>query len=104
MGKARAISIATRTFDKVGDAKTFFGQMLNRYSLGEKVSQEDAADLIALMDRHNEKGEKIGSGISYFSVSQAPDYPDQRCFWITRSDGTQIDISYHHCLEAKPFN
>ena len=104
MGRARAISIATRTFSKTGDAKLFFGEMLNRYSLGEKVSQEDAADLIALMDRHNEKREKIGSGVSYFSVDRAPDYPDQRCFWITRSDGSQIDISFHHCLEAKPLD
>lgn len=104
MGKARAISIATRTFPKTGDAKQFFGAMLSRYPLGEKVSQEDAADLIALMDRHDEKVEKIGSGVAYFSVNQAPDYPDQRCFWITRADGSHIDISYHHCLEAKPFD
>lgn len=104
MGKARAILIGTRSFAKAGDARTYFSEMLGRYTLGERISDADAADLTALMARHDERVEKAGSGIAYFSVNQAPDYPTQRCFWITRTDGTHIDISYQHCLEKKPYD
>jgi len=104
MGKARSITIETRSFSKVGDAKEFFSGMLQRYSIGEMVSVEDAIHLKALLKRHDEEAEKIGCGIAHFSVNPAPDYPDQRCFWITRTDGSRIDISYQHCLEKKPYD
>ncbi len=78
--------------------------MLHRYSLGEQVSSADSIDLIALMTRHDEEVEKVGSGIAYFSVNPAPEYPDQRCFWITRTDGSHIDVSYQHCLEKKTYD
>lgn len=104
MGKARSITLDTRTFAKAGDATAFFSAMLQSYAIGERITETDAKDLKALMKRHDEEEEKIGSGIAYFSVDPAPDYPDQRCFWITRQDGSRIDISYHHCLEKKPYD
>jgi hypothetical protein len=104
MGKARAIVLKTRTFTKHGDARDFFSAMLKRYSLGERVSDADAIELTALMARHDEEAEKVGIGIDYFSVNPAPEYPDQRCFWITRTDGSRIDVSYQHCLEKKAYD
>ncbi len=103
----RKISLKTRTFEKSGDAKKFFSKMLQSYSVGDKVSESDAKDLIALLDRHDEKDEKIGVGISYFEVSLPPsEYPPftKQCFWIVRADGTKIDISISHCLERKPYD
>lgn len=104
MGKTRSINLGTRSFSKAGDARSFFSSMLQRYGIGERVSEIDAADLASLMNRHDEKADKIGCGVAYFSVNPAPEYPDQRCFWITRTDGSQIDISYQHCLEKKPYD
>lgn len=104
MGKARPIAISTRTFAKAGDATAHFSGILNGYSIGERVSDADALDLAALLERHDERTEKVGCGISHFSVNAAPDYPGQRCFWITRTDGTHIDWSYQHCLEKKPYD
>lgn len=102
MGKARSITIDTMVFDKAGDAQAFFSAMLGRYGLHERVADSDAVHLTALLKRHDEADEKVGSGVDFFSVAPAPDYPDQRCFWITRTDGSRIDISYKHCLEKKP--
>lgn len=107
MGKARRISLTTRSFDKAGDATAFFKEMLNRYALGDRVSAEDAADLMALVERHSERDEKIGSGIAGFEVSAPPDdVPQfsQRCFWIVRSDGSKIDFSIGHCLKPQPYD
>ena len=104
MGKARSIELSTQTFAKAGDARQFYSAMLQRYGLGARLSDEDTAQVIALLNRHDEKAEKVGCGIAHFSVDPAPDYPDQRCFWITRTDGSRIDISYHHCLEKKLYD
>jgi hypothetical protein len=74
--------------------------MLQRYRIGDRVSDTDSLDLLALMKRHDEAEEKIGCGISYFIVENAPEpHPEQRCFWIVRSNYSKIDISYQHCLE-----
>lgn len=104
---ARKIVLKTRTFEKAGDAKSFFSKMLKSYSVGERVSDIDATDLTALLDRHDEKSEKIGVGIGYFEVNLPPaEYPPytKQCFWIVRTDGSKIDISIGHCLERKPYD
>lgn len=104
MGKARPINLTTQKFARVGDAGTFYSAMLNGYPIGERVSDDDAVHLDALLLRHDEETEKRGAGIAHFSVDPAPDYPDQRCFWITRTDGSKIDFSYQHCLEKKAYD
>lgn len=103
----RRISLKTRTFDKAGDATAFFKEMLNRYPIGARVSDQDAAELEALLDRHDERDEKVGNGIAGFEVNVPPaDAPpfSTRCFWIVRDGGEKIDFSYVHCLEAKPYD
>ncbi len=105
MGKARAISLRTRVFGKVGDATAFFAAMLNRYAIGDRVNEEDADDLSALLERHDERVEKIGTGIVGFEVNIPPDDVPQfskRCFWVMRSNGTKIDFSIGHCLKVQP--
>jgi hypothetical protein len=70
--------------------------MLNRYSPGERVSNEDANDLASLLERHPEGVEKIGVGIDHFEVQEA-DYSTQ-CFRVVRTDGTWARFSYHTCI------
>lgn len=107
MGRTRRISLSTRVFDKAGDATDFFKRMLNRYKIGDRVSSADAADLSALLERHDERVEKIGEGVAGFEVNVPPDDVPQfskRCFWVVRSDGSKIDFSIGHCLEARPYD
>jgi hypothetical protein len=105
MGKARPIILETQTFAKAGDAASFFSGMLQRYKLGDRISDDDARHLHALLKRHDEADDKRGSGISHFAVESAPEpYTGQRCFWIVRNDGSRIDVSYQHCLEKKPYD
>ena len=105
MAKARKITLSTRIFEKAGDATDFFKEMLHRYEIGERVSEADAAELKALLERHDDKDEKVGAGIEGFEVNTPPeDAPpfSTRCFWLVRTDGTMVDFSYKHCLERKP--
>lgn len=101
---ARKIILDTREFAKVGDATNFFREMLNKYPMGARVSDADAADLTALLKLHTERKEKIGVGIDHFEVNKPPaDAPpfSKRCFWLIRTDGSRIDVSYTHCLKPK---
>lgn len=107
MARSRKISLSTRTFDKAGDGAAFFKEMLNSYGIGDKVSAEDAVELRALLERHDEQDEKTGAGIAGFEVNAPPsDVPQfsNKCFWIIRSDGTKIDFSIGHCLERKSYD
>lgn len=49
---------------KVGDASAFYSIMLNGYPIGDRVSDEDAVHLDALLLRHDEESEKRGAGIA----------------------------------------
>lgn len=102
MGKARRIVLETRTFDKHGDATEYFRKILNSYAVGDRVSDDHAADLRALLERHDEVNEKIGDGVDHFEVDRGPDEYGTQCFWIIRKDGSKVDFSYIHCLERKP--
>ncbi len=104
MGKARRIVLATRTFEKHGDAIDFFRKILNSYAVCSRVSDADAVELNALLQRHDEFGDKVGSGIANFEVDRGPDEYGTQCFWITRTDGSKVDFSYIHCLERKPYD
>ncbi|MBY5545978.1 DCL family protein [Rhizobium leguminosarum] len=104
MAKARSVTIGNRFFERVGDATTYFSQMLSRYQIREAVSAEDAVDLAHLLARHSEVEEKIGSGISYFIVDRAPDPYPGRCFWVVRKDGLPVDFAIKHCLLRHPLD
>lgn len=105
MGKTRPIALRTRTFSKSGDATAFFSAMLQRYLIGQRLSSSDEADILALIERHDERDYKVGVGVSYIEVAHSPSpYENERCFWIVRTDGSRVDISYKHCLQKKPLD
>ena len=93
MGRAKPVILATQTFAKQGDAWAYFGDMLKRYSPGDRVSLRDQADLSELLKRHPDAATKIGVGIDHFEVQEA-DY-DTQCFRAVRVDGTWERFSYH---------
>lgn len=96
MGRKKPVNLATRTFATQSEAWSFFGAMLNRYRPGDRVSADDAADLIELLKRHPQAVAKIGDGVDYFEVQDA-DY-DTQCFRAVRVDGTWERFSYHVCI------
>lgn len=101
MGRPREIRIETRTFQKAGDGTTFFSKILNSYSIGDRVSDLDGRDLSALLKRHDEYSEKVGVGIDHYKVDAAPEPHSGQCFWIVRTDRSEIDFSFGYCLKKK---
>lgn len=100
MGRAKPVELATRRFEKHGDATAFFKAMLNRYKPGDRVSDEDALDLTALLERHTEYVAKVGCGVSHFEVFMTEH--GTQCFRIVRLDGSGTEFSYPHCISQRP--
>jgi hypothetical protein len=96
----KPVLLSTREFDSQGEANDFFKEMLNRYQPEQRVSDEDALDLAALLERHDEYNEKVGIGIDHFEVMTTEH--GTQCFRIARNDGSGTDFSYPHCVRGRP--
>jgi hypothetical protein len=88
---AKPITLGPMKFEKRGDAVTYLKAMLYRYDVGDRVSVADAVILRAAVEHHPKAAEKIGCGISHFSVRSA-DF-GTKCFWVNRPDGTTEKFS-----------
>ena len=65
---------------------------------GIPLCSEDEALLCAILEFHPHRTEKLGVGIRHLTTEIPARFPHQRCFWITRNDGSRIDFSYLECL------
>jgi Protein of unknown function (DUF3223) len=95
---AKPIIIGSSHFAKRGDAIAFYKGMLNRYDVGDKVSTADEDLLRAALALHPKTAEKIGCGVTHFSVRSA-DF-GSKCFWVNRTDGTTEKFSYITCIRG----
>ena len=89
----------TRTFEKKGEARDFYKEILNRYSVGDVVNAADEADLRALLKHHTEYQVKVGVGIARIEVMA--NLHGTQSFKLVRIDGSQDDFSYIHCITPK---
>ncbi|MEP2944660.1 MAG: DCL family protein [Lentilitoribacter sp.] len=99
MARGKPLTLSSVVFETKQEAKNFFKSMLQKYTLGARVSEEDSIHLNALLMLHSEREEKVGTGVDYFQVMKA-DYGTQ-CFCVVRTDGTAENFSYIHCISPK---
>lgn len=99
-GRSKPVELATRSFEKQGDATAFFKAMPNRYRPVERVRDEDGLDVAALLERHTEYSAKVGYGVSHFQLMMTEH--GTQCFRIIRKDGSGTDFSYPHCISQRP--
>lgn len=95
----KAISFGDLKFDTKGEAEEFLKSMLYKYDLGDRVDDEDAVVLRGALSHHPDVAQKVGSGITHFSVRSA-DF-GTRCFWVNRADGTSEKFSIGSCVYKK---
>jgi len=100
MGRAKPVELATRFFEKQGDASAFYKAMLHRYQPGDRLADDDSLDVAALLERHTEYDTKVGCGVSHFEVMMTEH--GTQCFRIIRADGSGTDFSYAHCITQRP--
>lgn len=100
MARGKPVEIAKRSFENQSKAIDHFRAMLGRYRPGDRVSDDDALDLSALLERHEEYAQKVGKGVAHFEV-MATEH-GTNCFRIVRIDGSGTDFSYRHCITQRP--
>jgi hypothetical protein len=93
------VELATRGFASACEATAFFREMLHRYQPGDRVTAEDSVDLWELLQRHPERIQKIGTGISRFEVMD--DGRGHQCFRLVRVDMSSTDFSYLCCVRGQ---
>lgn len=96
--------IGEREFRTRAAALSFVQQILHSVPLDSTLGGADLRFLLALFARHPEAAEKFGPGIVAVEVRTNPVFRRNRCFWITRTDGTDTDISFLECLRPTPHN
>lgn len=111
MGKSKPVTMTNgRQWAKMGDAKKHFSDMLNRYSVGDRVvAEDDHSDLLALVTAYDSaapqwNGSKTGEGVDHF----VKDYDDEigrtqfksKCFFVVRTDGTRVHFSTNSAVDA----
>ena len=100
MARGKPVEIRTRTFENQKVATAYFKEILNRYQPGEQLSNDDALDVSALLERHPNFVSKIGCGVDYFQVIGTEH--GTNCFCIVRTDGSTTDFSYPRCITGRP--
>lgn len=95
---AKPINFGDLHFAKRGDAVAFLNAILQKYDAGDKVNSSDSKILMDALEHHPEAKEKIGCGISDFSVRSA-DF-GTKCFWVNRTDGSTEKFSHKACVLA----
>ena len=99
MARGKPVELATQSFANQAEATAFFKTMLNTYEPKDRVSDDDALHLAALLERHTEYDQKVGCGVGHFTVMMTEH--GTQCFRVIRKDGSGTDFSYLHCIKGR---
>ena len=98
MARGKPVELATQCFANQAEATALFKTMLNTYKPKDRVSDDDALHLAALLERHTEYDQKVGCGVDHFTVMMTEH--GTQCFRVIRKDRTGTDFSYLHCIKG----
>lgn len=80
--------------------KSHCRSIFSRWPDGRKIDGNDDKFLRDLILNHPHAAEKIGAGISMFSIHKDSMFGNSRHFVLHRLDQTYVDFSYHVCLDG----
>ncbi len=98
---AKSITIGAHQYPTKKAAKDFIISIRDRYPDSDLIVGDDHIFLSELLWIHPEAGDKIGAGISHFTVATDAVFGRTRHFVVHRSDGTSTDFSFHACLNGR---
>jgi hypothetical protein len=102
---ARKVEIGDRIFPTKESALAEIRAIRDRYPDGVALEYSDYALLRDLVSLHSEAEEKIGIGISHFTVTTETEFGGRnRHFVLHRHDHSFTDFSFVHCLNPKSKN
>src|SRR4051812_10850870 len=96
MARAIAVKIGGEVFATKEAAKAFIRALVARYALGDYLNEADTLFCLELFKRHSDYPQKLHPGVLKIQV-RSQDH-GTRGFQIFKTDGTNDDISWHHCI------
>jgi hypothetical protein len=98
MARNKPLTIGGKHFATRKDAIFVIQQLLNREPLFATVGEPFHTFLCDLVARHPRAAEKIGKGISHFTIGTG--LYGTLCLYLHRVDGTRTDFSYLKCVRG----
>jgi hypothetical protein len=99
MGGRKPVSIGRIAFATQTEAKDFVRAILDQSEWGKPLAGSDHEFVFSLLERHPNALQKIGCGISHFTVNS--DGKGCRCFYVHRTDGQSVHFSFHKSVTTK---
>lgn len=90
--------LGPETFRTKSAARDRVRKLLNEWPLGQPLTDHDRAMVLAAVARHPDAARKIGPGVQSIVVREQPPY-NSRGFWLIRTDGSDVDVSYRECFQ-----
>jgi hypothetical protein len=97
---AKPIAFGNYQFRTKKSATEEARRRISNYEADDRLNAEDEMFFTSLFTLHSEFAEKKGVGISYIKVQR--DFHNNRCLYICRVDGSEIDCSWVHCIQPAP--
>ena len=98
MGRGIAVVIGSRHFPTKGALTQYIRMLIGGYGIGSFLEPAHLGFCQELFQYHPEAESKIGPGIAKVEV-RLDDY-GHRHFQVYRTDGTDDDISWVHCVKC----
>ncbi len=99
MGKSIPITIGDLFFPSKKAATEAVRQRIANYKFNDFLGESDKHFFLELFKHHSEYSEKVGSGIRGIEVRR--DEQGNKYLHLHRTDGTDEDISWGHCISPK---
>ena len=93
------VTIGTHTFPSKSAAYAYFRDILERTEDLEPLTGDDADDVEALLNNHENADRKIGPGVLGYCVATEED-KGSRCFHAYRKDGQFVHFSYKKAVDG----
>jgi len=87
-----------KKYSNITQLKTVFKNIITRTINGDRI-KEPYNNMLKEILKHHANGDKKVENMDYFTVSEHPNHPDSRCFFVVKKDGTKEDFSVIKCIE-----
>ena len=97
----KPLTVHTQTFNSLKEAKEYVRTLVARTHINTPLVSDDLDFMLELFKLHPEYEQKKGVGIRAVSIIHPSLYPNNKCFYITREDGSGTDISWLMCIKGR---
>src|SRR5260370_13325353 len=101
MGRPMRLQIGQQVFPNKKEAIKYIQELQSKYKNGERIEGSDESFLRDLLNLHPRASDKIGKGVSHFSIGPNGFWKGKtRHFKVHRIDGTATDFSFLKCVNG----